>query len=245
MRPTVDDGPMTTKPAPIWARAFPGGIADAAGRHALWRDAAGRIVALRLESGQRLWRSDEAMAPLLLDERRALALSFGPPRVVALALDSPDGAELWRSEPLPWPSWASALPGPTPGIELHAAWAGVAQALLSWRLHALHEGGAPLPRNRRPAPAAGACTVDADSGRLQMLAEWPQPPAARGEESATNDPSVLARATLDAIDYRIVQQRAGDRLKTVLSAHDTVRNHRLWDCELDEIVPRAPRALRP
>jgi YD repeat-containing protein len=236
---------VTTNSAPLWPRAFPGGIADAAGRHALWRDAAGRLVALRLADGQRLWRGREAMWPLLLDEHRALALSFGPPRIVALALASPDGTELWRSEPLPWPRWAVELPGPTAGTGLHAAWTGDAQALLTWRLQALHGGGAPLPRDRRPAPATGACTVDAASGRLQMLAQWPQPPAMRGETLASDDPSVQARATLDGIDYRIVQQRTGERTKTLLSAHDIARSRTLWNCELDEIEPRPPRALRP
>jgi len=65
---------------PVWSRPFPGGVADASGRHALLRDAAGRCALLRLSDGQLLWRSAEPLRPLLVDDRLAVALAMAPPR---------------------------------------------------------------------------------------------------------------------------------------------------------------------
>ena len=92
--------------APVWARQFAGGVADAAGRHALWPNAAGCLVAIDLATGQRMWRSIEPMRPLLLNDHRALALAFNPPRIVALAIDAPEETELLAQRPA-----ALAIPG--------------------------------------------------------------------------------------------------------------------------------------
>jgi hypothetical protein len=228
--------------APVWARQFAGGVADATGRHALWPNAAGCLVAIDLATGQRMWRSIEPMWPLLLNDHRALALAFNPPRILALAIDAPEETELWRSDPLPWPSWAAELTAPTPGMELHSAWLG-AEALVCWRLRALYQGGAAAARDRTE-PSAGACTVDPASGLMRILTDWPEPPVADGVQTASDDPSVLARATLGRVNFHIVRRSEGERTKTILRAEDAVEGRWLWDCELDEIVPRAPRALR-
>lgn len=228
---------------PVWARPFPGGVADARAREALWRDSKGRLVALDLVRGRRRWQSREALWPLLLDERRAIALAFGPPRVVALALDSDDGAELWRSAALPWPAWAASLPGPTAGLELQAAWLD-GQVLLCWRLRELRSGGAPAPR-ARGEPSVGACRLDAASGRLGEVEASFEPPSAEAALTASDDPSVLAGARLGDVDYRIVQRGAGGQACTVLVAQATTEDRPRWELELETLTLRAPRALPP
>ena len=229
---------------PIWAQPFPAGVTDAGLRHALLRDATGRIVALRLSDGQLLWRSAEAMLPLLLDDELAVALAMAPPRAVALSLQGPAaGSQGWTSGTLAWPAWAQRAATPNAVSEFHAAWID-GDVLLHWRLRAQTLGGASrgLPR---PDPTEGACTIERATGIVHALDTWPRPPDDEGVDTSSADPAVLAQRALADVRYRLLQQLDGERLRTSLTAQHATRGEPLWSCPLDDVPrPRAP-ARRP
>lgn len=238
---------------PIWAQAFPGGVADTELQHALWRDRSGKLVALRLADGHLLWRSTEALWPLLLGHGLALGLALAaapaPPRVVALALDEA-GAERWRSEPLPLP-----LPLPLHGpagasdLKVQAGWLD-GRIVLRWFVQPVYRGGAaPGPARAKPAAATGSCLLDAASGTLNpapagLGSAKPEPAL----QQPSDDPQVLAQQVLGGVRYSLKQSplpgAQNDTLHTALIAHDLARDRDLWQCTLDEAPRKAPRALR-
>ena len=251
---------------PVWAQAFPGGVADATLQHALWRDRSGRLVAVRLADGLLLWRSAQPLmssvssvplVPLLLGHGLALGLALAPARVVALALaGDAAGAERWRSDPLPWPEWAARLEAPSAAMAVQAGWldGGI---VLRWHLRPVYGGGAAPGPARAKAAAVGSCLLDAADGTLheapaglasasseallQALAQAPS-------QAPSEDPTVFARQVLGGVQYSVQQQQpstaTGDTLHTALIAFDLARGQELWRCALDEAPRKAPRALR-
>ena len=239
---------------PIWAQAFPGGVADAELQHALWRDRSGKLVALRLADGQLLWRSAQPLWPLLLGQGLALGLALAPARVVALALlGGAAGTQRWCSQTLPWPEWAARLQAPTSAMDLQAGWWD-GSAVLRWFLRPVYAGGAaPGPSRAKAAAAVGSCLLDAASGVLSpapagfdAVTESAAPQAS--SHAPSEDPAVLARQVLGGVQYSLQQHAPADApggtLHTALVAHDLARGHELWRCALDEAPRKAPRALR-
>lgn len=227
----------------VWANPFPGGIADASGRRALWRDSSGRTLALDLANGDVTWRSDERLVPLLLNEGVALCLAFGPPRVVALPL-SPDAHEAWRSDVLPWPQWALELSAPNPGVQVRAGWMGLV-ALVHWRLDKLSQSGIVQAGQQRTETTVGACTLDPSSGNSSPLTNWPEPPDAEGLALASRDPQVMGQANVAGVHYLVSREPSNSQTKVILRARDAARGQALWERELEEFSARPPRPLRP
>ena len=247
---------------PVWAQAFPGGVADAELQHALWRDGSGHLVALRLADGQLLWRSAQPLVPLLLGHGLALGLALAPARVVALALaGNAAGDKRWCSDTLPWPDWALRLDALPAATDLQAAWLDEDIAL-HWHLRPAYAGGAvpgPLRAKAVAAMAAvGSCLLDAAAGTLRAAPAGldnggPGPVA----QEPCSDPGVIAQSVLGGVRYRLQQQpsrqapprqpskAAGDTLHTALVAHDLARGQDLWQRALDAAPAKAPRALRP
>lgn len=252
---------------PVWAQAFPGGVADATLQHALWRDRSGQLVAVRLADGLLLWRSAQRLKspepsgssgssavpllPLLVGHGLAFGLALAPPRVVALALTGDAaGAERWSSEPLPWPEWASRLEAPSSAIEVQAGWLDD-RIVLRWHLRPLYRGGAaPGPARAKPAAAVGSCLLDGADGTLHeapagLASALSEPPL----QVPSDDPTVFAQQVLGGVQYSLRQQApataTGVTPHTTLVAVDLAREQELWRCALDAEVPRkAPRALR-
>ena len=258
---------------PVWAQAFPGGVADATLQHALWRDHSGRLVAVRLADGLLLWRSAPLrmpvmsvmplmplvpLVPLLLGHGLALGLALAPARVVALALaGDAAGAERWRSDPLPWPEWAARLEAPSAAMAVQAGWLDD-RIVLRWHLRPVYGGGAaPGPARAKAAATVGSCLLDAADGTLHeapaglasasfetLLQALAQAPS----QAPSDDPTVFARQVLGGVQYSVQQQQpstaTGDTLHTALIALDLARGQELWRCALDEAPRKAPRALR-
>ena len=246
--------------AAVWAQAFPGGVADVDLQHLLARTTSGHLVAVRLADGQVLWRSAEALRPLLLGHGLALGLALGlspgttsaPVRVVALALHEA-GAERWRSAPLPWPEWAAQGDAAAASVGLHAGWL-ADRILLRWSLQPLYRGGAAPGPSRAKAPSvSGSCLLDMASGALHGApadaAPVTVPPV---PQEPSDDPCVVAQQVLGGVRYSLRQVQAQEQapgsvtgtLHTTLTAHDTARGLDLWQCLLDDAPRKAPRALR-
>jgi|GEM_PF-2419313 len=246
---------------PVWAQAFPGGVADADLQHALVRSARGPLVALRLADGQVLWRSGQALRPLLLGQGLVFGLALGAPIgtssasapaqacVVALVLHEA-GIERWRSAPLPWPEWAAQGGAPADSLAVQAGWL-ADRIVLRWRLQPLYRGGAAPGPSRTKSPAAhGCCLLDAASGALHgapagvddfTVQAPPQEPC--------DDPCVMAQQVLGGVRYRLQQTplpgvQPTEALHTTLTAHDPACGLDLWQCLLDDTPRKAPRALR-
>lgn len=254
---------------PVWAQAFPGGVADSRLQHALVRVASGHLLAVRLADGQLLWRSAEVLQPLLLGQGLALGLMLdrplgtaaAPACVVALALDEA-GTARWRSAPLPWPAWALQGDKSAASHALHAGWL-ADHIVLRWSLQPLYRGGAaPGLSKAKAAAAEGSCWLDLASGALHSEpadaargAEPPVPPEPTATQESSDDPCVTAQQTLGGVRYCLRQvqppQAPGavsaafnTALHTTLTAHDPARGVDLWQCLLDETPRKAPRALR-
>ncbi len=248
---------------PVWAQAFPGGVADATLQHALWRDRSGRLVAVRLADGLLLWRSAQPLmssvssvplVPLLLGHGLALGLALAPARVVALALaGDAAGAERWRSDPLPWPEWAARLEAPSAAMAVQAGWLDD-RIVLRWHLRPVYGGGAaPGPARAKAAAAVGSCLLDAADGTLHeapagLASASSEPLLQAPSQASSDDPTVFARQVLGGVQYSVQQQQpstaTGDTLHTALIALDLARGQELWRCALDEAPRKAPRALR-
>ena len=231
----------------VWPRQFPSGVADEAGQYALYRAREGRLAALRLDDGRVLWRSEAQLQPLLLGAGLALALAVSPPRVVALALEGANaGRPVWASPALPWPEWASGADAKSLQCDLEAAWLD-ADVGLHWTVRRVYSGGAPMGRSRPAGDvASGCCRLDAASGALLPLTDWPE----RGAEGAAasagvDDPAVLAQHRLGARLYRLVARPAGGGVRTALVALDAATQAVRWEVILDEGPRRPAPALRP
>jgi len=226
---------------PVWSRPFPGGVADASGRHALLRDAAGRCALLRLSDGQLLWRSTEPLRPLLVDDELAVALAMAPPRVVALALE---GGERWRSAALPWPEWTADEPELGHASDLHAAWMS-GDVLLRWQLRRPRGGGAGRAVKIMPAPV-GSCRIDRASGSLQAIDPPPAPTFDAVPTDASADPDVLAQSVHAGVRYALVRRADGGVVRTALQAYDpSGQGDARWTCALDEFERKRPPPHRP
>lgn len=225
-----------------WRQAFLGGVADAEGRHALWPDRSGKLVALRLADGQLLWRSAEPLWPLLLGQGLAIGLAPSPPCVVALALDGPAaGSVRWRSAALPGLASITAAAA----AQLRAGWHADG-IVLCWHSKPLYRGGAvPGPSRAKAAPTAGAVLLDVATGALHAA-----PPGSTGGDAEPcvqppcDDPTVLAQQLLGGVRYRLQHGAAAGPVQTTLSAHDGATDRLLWRCVLDDTPSRGPRALR-
>lgn len=224
----------------IWPRQFPSGVADEAGRYALYRGREGRLAALRLADGHVLWRSEAPLQPLLLGSGLALALALAPPRVVALAIEGENaGRPVWTSPPLPWPQWAGVPDPKSVQCDLEAAWLD-GDVALHWQVRRLYTGGAPLGRSHPAGDvASGSCRLGAASGAMQPLADWPERGADSSGPQAVQDPAVLAQHRLGARLYRLVARPAGGAMQTSLMALDAGTQAVRWEVILDE-GPRRP-----
>ena len=233
-----------------WAQAFPGGVTDRALHHALLRDAAGRCALLRLRDGALLWRSTEALRPLLLDDELALGLALAPPRVVAWSLR---GDERWRSPVLPWPDWAKKPTELNRASDLHAGWID-GDAFVSWYLRAARGGGAGRGPGFAPASSCQAAVrLGRDSGAWAEAAVQVPDADAAAQDSASDDPSVLAQRVLGGVRYALVRLDQGTgshaSMRIALTAmpaldHPGAGDAR-WTCWLDDIEPRQAPPLRP
>lgn len=223
---------------PRWIAPFLGGVAVAALARALLRDAAGHAVLVDLAQGQRLWRSAEPMQPLALDGEFAFGLAFGPARVAAL--DAASGVERWRSEPLPWPGWASSsaqAAGLDGASDLQAGWAAReegherADLLLAWRLRRPASG---MQRAVPSGEGRGACHIArADGSIMQLddagaLADHAAASVVVAEAIESSDPAVLAQQQFRGVRYALAQRpagaeagEAGEALSIVLEAVPT------------------------
>ena len=230
----------------VWPHDFPGGVADASGEHALYRDRQGRLVALRLDDGRMLWRSEASLRPLLIGAGLALGLAAQPPRVVALALEGASaGQPAWISLPLPWPEWAAAADTASVNLELEAAWLGKDLGL-RWHLRRLYAGGArPGPGQTGREESTGACRIDAVRGAMHPLQQWPERADNKAPLDAVEDPQVLAQHRIGERHYQVVAHDAGSVRRTVLVAHDAAAGHLLWEHLIDEGARRSPAPLRP
>lgn len=235
---------------PVWAQPFLGGVADADLQYALLRSSGGQVVALRLADGQVQWRSAEPLWPLLLGHGLALGLSMSTSRVVALGLQGEGaGSENWRSDALPWPDDATALPG-NAASALHAAWLD-GSILLRWQLRSLYAGGAaPGPSQSRPEGNAGSCMLDASTGALLSAPADIDGPALQAPPPLpSDDPAVLAQAQMGGVTYRLRRQTLADeKVQIALTAHDSKRGLDLWSSTLEaarhDKPGNGPRALR-
>ncbi len=257
-----------------WAQAFPGGVTDRRVQHAMLRDAAGRCALLRLRDGALLWRSTEALRPLLLDDELALGLALGPPRLVAWSLQ---GDERWRSPVLPWPDWATKPTELNRASDLHAGWID-GDAFVSWQLRAARGGGAGRGPGYAPAASCeGAVRLRRDGGALidmtaaqtaaladgDVGADADATAAGDAQATASDDPRVLAQRVLAGTRYTLMQLADGGRLRTAVVAEDAGAQaaHQAgkafpplqnpgasdarWTCWLDDIEPRQAPPLRP
>ena len=255
----------------IWAQAFPAGVADRAGRHALLADAAGRCALLRLADGELLWRSADVARPLLVDDEVAIALTLAPPRVRAWSLQ---GAELWRSATLPWPEWALMQPRLNSASDLHAGWID-GDVYISWQLRATRTGGAGRGPAYAPAASSAAAVRLCRASGAWVEAPQQMPDAdAPDQGSASDDPAVLAQREIGGVRYALVRQAegagagsasgGGTRMRTAVKALKAAKTltaqteqpatppvdhlgagDARWTCWLDDIEPRRPPPHRP
>lgn len=223
---------------PQWAQPFPGGVADAAGHHALLRDRAGHCVALSMADGRRLWRSTNRLQPLLAGPEGAVALAMQPPRVVSLLWS---GEERWHSRPLPWPEWTGHLADLARNSDLHAAWLG-SDVLLVWHLRD-SPGGAGRGPGAGSEPAAGACRLAWADGTLAGESATRWAPPADTDNLPSDDPQVLAQRQRDGVRYALRQQAEGGTLRLSVTAADAQGPR--WQCPLGELPLQRARPPLP
>jgi hypothetical protein len=174
---------------------FPRGVADPAAQAGYVADGAG-IVAVGLQEGRTLWRTDRADQPLISDGDRLAAASLRQRlsnvlKVVVLDPSHPGGAVV-VSDPVRFPDWVTVATERRDSFRMRARTEGT-RLRLEWEAHARYGGGAPPPTHpRREAErdAAGVVEVDLQSGAVAPL------PLERDSNSRT----AIGRPPLDADD---------------------------------------------
>lgn len=228
--------------------SFPGGIADSGGRHACVRCRRGHLVALALEHGAVLWRSVEALRPLVIAGDEVLALRTKTPAVcVALALEGVDaGRERWASDPLPLPGWVDTGATNPAQFQLTAA-ANGPSILVNWRARARYRGGAAPSAavlEQAARDDAGSVAVDRSSGKVTTLPA----PAGLGRFTGPADSDAasdtLEHTRIGTRRYELVLADSLHNVRTVLRARDVQTGALLWETAIDEGPPRRPAPLR-
>ena len=235
----------------IEAVAFPGGIADSGGRHACLRCRLGRLVAIELEYGTVLWRSVEALRPLVIAGDEVIALRTATPvSCVALALEGKSaGLERWASDPLPIPSWVE-VGTPNPARFRITAAVNGPSIVVNWRARARYRGGAaPSAAVLKQAARddAGTVAIERSRGKVTMLAapaglEFPPEP---GDGDGDAAPDTLEQARIGARRYELVLDQGRNNVRTVLRARDAQTGALAWETAIDEGPARPPGPLRP
>jgi hypothetical protein len=236
------------QPSPIEPVSFPGGIADSGGRHACVRCRQGHVVAIALEHGTVLWRSVEALRPLVIAGDEVLALRTRMPAAcVALALAGKDaGRERWASDPLPLPGWVELASSNPAQFRITAAVDG-SSILVSWRARARYRGGAaPSAAVLKQAARddAGSVAVERSSGKVTMFAAPAGLERAAGPENGDAAPDTLEQTRIGARRYELVLDDSRHNVRTVLRARDVQTGAILWETAIDEGPARPPRPLR-
>jgi len=230
--------------------AFPRGVADSdsGATHACVRDRSGRIVAIALAGGSVLWRSAQALRPLVIARGEVIALrTAAPPVCVALALtDANAGREVWTSDPLPLPAWAE-LESQDPARFWIAIAIGGASLVLRWRARARYAGGAAPSRRvleRAARDDEGSAAIERATGKVTMLSTAIGPEPAVEPEAGPAAPQILEQQQLGGRLYQIALEAVDRNVRTVLRALDLRGGAPLWETIIDEGPARPPRALR-
>jgi hypothetical protein len=222
-----------------WAAPFPAGVVAGSAHYAFVRDASGRALVIRLRDGALLWRSQLPLKPLLIDDELCLGLAMQPPCVWAHALD---GAQRWRSTPLPWPEWTARERELPSTCDLRAAWMRQGAASLWWTLRQ-PSGGA----NRGPRAAdtgvTGACRLSRANGTITLVDAAALRPPEEPDAEPSNDPQVLAQRRIGAVHYALRQQAGARTVRTLLAAH--TEQGLAWQQAIDEVEPSRPTPPRP
>lgn len=231
-------------------RHFLGGIVDAQAGRAALRDRSGRLIAVALEDGTLLWRSDEPLAPLLLPPGEVIACTLGPaPACVALGWSGPQaGRPVWRSQPIGLPS------PPDPDLRLVAEAPDDHTITLRWQGAARYRGGAapgPAVRSAAQQGAQGSVQVDRRTGQVVPLGASRSATPAEPEEAepaAVPGASPNAVATADIGGHRFelcVDALPDGGLRSVLRARDPAAGRTLWELPIDDLPRTRPRPPRP
>jgi hypothetical protein len=154
---------------------FPRGVADPEGRAGYVGDGRG-IVAVDIPQGQQLWRTERSAHPLISDGTRLAAASPDGHRANVLEVVIHDGSRqgdpVLVSDPVVFPEWATAGPGPREVFWMRAQ-LDDNKLRLEWEARARYSGGAaPSARIRREAEhdATGVVEVDLDTGSVERMA---------------------------------------------------------------------------
>jgi hypothetical protein len=233
-------------------RRFPGGIVDAQGQRAALRDRQGRLVAVALEGGTLLWRSDQPLAPLLLPPGEVIACTLGPaPVCVALAWAGEHaGRPVWSSQPIGLPS------PPDPDLRLVAEARDDHTIAVRWQGAARYRGGAapgPAVRSAALQGAQGSVVVDRRTGRVTPAGTSRSgPPADPALDDAADTAlpgmaaNTLAAEDIGARRFELcVDDLPDGRVRTVLRARDTGADRTLWELPIDEAPRTRARPPRP
>ena len=237
---------MSPQLAVMWPQYFPGGVADSTGQYALVSDRQDCLVAVALEHGTRLWRSEVALRPLLLCPEHAIGLAVSPPQVVSIAvLGKQAGRVEWTSPTLSWPQWAIDTSSSGLTMDIEAAFLDK-DVGLHWCLRPCHAGGAAKGLGRPTLTfAEGQCRVDIGSGAVRAMVAWPERPAGFAQGVESSDPTVIAQAQLGAKLYKLMVSDTAAGLRTTLGAYDKAEGNQLWEHSLGEAPRQPPFALRP
>jgi hypothetical protein len=226
----------------LWAAPFPAGVVAPSARYALIRDASGRVLVVGLGDGALLWRSQQSLKPLLIDDELCLGLAMQPPCVWAHALD---GAQRWRSALLPWPEWlAREAEAELPSTcDLRAAWLGNGAASLWWTLRRPSGGGAGRGPRAADNGVTGACRFARADGTITLVDAATLRPPEQTSAEPSNDPQVLAQHRIGSVRYALRQQVDARMVRTTLVAH--TEQGPAWQRAIDEIEPSRPTPPRP
>lgn len=231
--------------------AFPGGLADPAGRVGYVANATGGIDALDLDSGEARWSTEAASRPLLALDDRLVCQAFVKGRKNALqvvVLDAATGGVLLRSEAAILPDWVDVT---ATGESFRWSVRLEGDTLVyRWEAQARYRGGAPPPPEvlaRATKDAAGVARISLSTGRIQV-----EPGEAGGEPSREEEaavPVAIPQMESEAMDARIVGSRAFYLLDSpsgrVLKARDACSGAPLWERPLGPRPVSKPPRLRP
>ena len=144
---------------------LPLAVADPSGRTAYVRNAQGGIDAFALDSGRTAWTTSAASRPLVVVDKRLLALSDSR----LLGFDA-DGRKVFESDPLPFPEWASVRGA---GTERSSNMLLVEPALnrgtltLEWSARLAHAYGIAVdPAGSGDRSARGSLEIDLATGKV-------------------------------------------------------------------------------